>query len=256
MTPHVSIIITCYNYAEFVDHAINSALNQTYKNIEVIVVNDGSNDNSEEVIKKYISKIKYLPQNNQGVVVARNNGAKLAKGELIVFLDADDYLPENFISKSVESLNHHPEASFVFGNQQVVGKREFLIRSRPWSRYYLLISNYIGVTTVMRKSAFYNIGGFDYAFNKIKSYEDWDLWLSLLSKGEHGAYDPSIFFYYRKQHENNRNKASAWQKVKLRLPLLQKHWRLYISTKFLIRLPSITLKSLRFKISVMRQNNY
>src|ERR1700752_3699749 len=107
----VSIIIPCYNAEKYIDRSIESILNQTYKDFEIIIINDGSTDNSEEVIKKYLTldnRVKYLKQVNQGVSATRNKGIELAKGEILAFLDSDDvWEPENLEIK-VDALLNNP----------------------------------------------------------------------------------------------------------------------------------------------------
>ncbi|HCA58980.1 MAG TPA: hypothetical protein DEP46_13490, partial [Blastocatellia bacterium] len=104
MKPLVSAIIPNYNYARYVGEAVESALGQTYPNIEVIVVDDGSTDNSLEVLEQYRDRIKIIAQKNSGVCVARNRGVAESEGEYIAFLDADDvWLPEK-IEKQVEKF--------------------------------------------------------------------------------------------------------------------------------------------------------
>jgi glycosyltransferase involved in cell wall biosynthesis len=113
MKPLVSAIIPNYNYARFVGEAVESALGQTYPNIEVIVVDDGSTDNSLEVLEQYRDRIKIVEQENSGVCVARNRGVAESKGEYIAFLDADDvWLPEK-IEKQVKKFESEIDMGLV-----------------------------------------------------------------------------------------------------------------------------------------------
>ena len=107
--PLVSIVIPCYNYEEYVDEAINSALNQTYRNIEVIVIDDGSTDNSLEIIKSFEDKIRWETGPNKGACAARNRGIQLAKGEFIQ-LNTHDLLEE--IKLMIENINVSRECIF------------------------------------------------------------------------------------------------------------------------------------------------
>ena len=91
----VSIIITNFNYEDYLEDCIKSCINQSYKNIEVIVVDDGSTDNSKDIIEKYSNSITKIYQKNEGMIGASNTGFKSAKGEIIMFIDADDYLYKN-----------------------------------------------------------------------------------------------------------------------------------------------------------------
>jgi glycosyltransferase involved in cell wall biosynthesis len=108
--PLVSIIIPTYNYAGFLPTAIQSCLNQTYKTIEIIVIDDGSTDNTKEIAEHYGDRIIYIRQDNAGVSSARNRGLERAAGDFIAFLDADDYLTENAIEIRFNALRRKPLA--------------------------------------------------------------------------------------------------------------------------------------------------
>ena len=104
----ISIIIPTYNYAEYIQKAIDSVLAQTYKNCEIIVVDDGSTDNTQEIIEnKYKNKVRYYYQENKGAPAARNKGIKKSKGEYLSFLDADDYLTESSIENRLTVLEQN-----------------------------------------------------------------------------------------------------------------------------------------------------
>lgn len=107
--PLVSIIIPCYNREKYISQAIDSVLNQTYQPIEVIVVDDGSQDNSINVVKKYGNRISLIEQANRGVSAARNTGFKAAQGSYIIFLDSDDWLSNNIVESHIQTLNKWPE---------------------------------------------------------------------------------------------------------------------------------------------------
>lgn len=110
----ISIVIPTYNYAAFLPTAIRSCLDQTYKPIEIIVVDDGSTDNTKEVIKEFNNHIIYFFQENKGVSAARNKGLDLARGAYIAFLDSDDYLTKNSIELRVEILKKYNDIGIVF----------------------------------------------------------------------------------------------------------------------------------------------
>lgn len=112
--PLVSIIIPTYNYGKYLTKAIRSCFEQTYKNLEIIVIDDGSTDNTHEVIMGFSDKIVYVFQQNSGVSVARNKGLELAQGEFITFLDADDYLTEDSVETRLNILLAYPDIGIVF----------------------------------------------------------------------------------------------------------------------------------------------
>jgi glycosyltransferase involved in cell wall biosynthesis len=130
----VSVIIPVYNGERHLDDAINSVLSQNYKPIEIIVVDDGSTDNSADIARTY-SEVQYIYQTNQGPCTARNTGVAAAQGQFIAFLDADDIWLPNKLSIQVGYLSNHPEIGFV------VAKRRMLIEKGierpPWYRKHL-----------------------------------------------------------------------------------------------------------------------
>ena len=109
----VSIIIPTYNYGRFLPRALESCFSQTYKSLEIIVIDDGSTDDTAEILQSYGNQIVSVRQENSGVSVARNRGLEMASGEFITFLDADDYMPEDAIQTRVDALTMYPEAGTV-----------------------------------------------------------------------------------------------------------------------------------------------
>jgi hypothetical protein len=119
LAPLVSIIIPCYNQAHFLSDAIDSARRQTYSRIEIIVVDDGSSDNTSAVATSY-KDVYCIRQANQGLSAARNAGLGASKGGLLVFLDADDRLLHNAIEAGASALNSHPDCAFVYGHLALI----------------------------------------------------------------------------------------------------------------------------------------
>lgn len=120
MISKVSVIIPIYNSEETIERCLNSVINQTYKNIEIILINDGSTDNSEQIIKKFVDdRIIYKKYKNHGVSVSRNNGISISTGDYIIFVDSDDYLDENMIEKLIFYSSNYTICSFykVNGNK-------------------------------------------------------------------------------------------------------------------------------------------
>jgi glycosyltransferase involved in cell wall biosynthesis len=111
--PLVSIIIPTYNYGRFLAKALESCFEQTYKALEIIVIDDGSTDNTREILEGYGTRVSYVRQENSGVSVARNKGLEIATGEFITFLDADDYMPEDAIQTRVNALLKNRETGTV-----------------------------------------------------------------------------------------------------------------------------------------------
>ena len=105
--PKFSIIVPVYNVEQYIKECLDSIINQTYKDYEIIIVNDGTKDKSMDIVKKY--KVKTINQENQGISAARNNGVKHAKGEYLLFVDSDDTIEKELLQKLANSLNDKPE---------------------------------------------------------------------------------------------------------------------------------------------------
>lgn len=194
-TPLVSIIISTYNRAGLVLEAIDSALNQTYKNLEIILIDDGSTDNTKEIITSYIDKIRYFYKTNGGISSARNYGIKQATGEYIAFLDSDDkWFPEK-IEKQLDFLLTHRDMEGVLCNVEFIsdGKvadkrtniREFIPEDGMIFKY--LIRRFMTMCTVLlRKKIIREIGDFD---TLLTTAEDIDMLLRIASRFELGVLD-------------------------------------------------------------------
>lgn len=131
--PRVSIIIPTYNGDRFVVQTLESVLNQTYRDYEIIVINDGSTDRTAEILQPYHNRIRYLEQANQGVATARNRGLALAQGELIAFLDQDDVWLPNKLALQVDCFDQNPEIGIVHSGWQLVDAiGEPFANIEPW----------------------------------------------------------------------------------------------------------------------------
>lgn len=174
----ISIVIPCYNQAHFLKDAIESILIQTYQNYEIIVVNDGSTDETSRVVNRFENVI-LIEQNNQGLSASRNNGLKKCNGEFIVFLDADDSLCPNALEIGFNAFKEHPDCVFVSGLSQLVdepGKPRWTVQPITYSNdnyESLLRFNFIwSPSNVMyRRALFEKIEPFDTNINPTADYE-------------------------------------------------------------------------------------
>lgn len=174
----VSIVIPCFNQSHFLKDAIESIQHQTYQNFEIIVVNDGSTDETSFVAKSFANVI-LLEQSNQGLATSRNNGLKKCRGEFVVFLDSDDTLLPNALEIGVNSLKSNPNCVFVSGLCQLVdenGEPRFTIQPTPFSDDFyesLLRSNFIWSPSnvLYRRDLFEKISPFDANLNPTADYE-------------------------------------------------------------------------------------
>lgn len=188
----ISVVITAYNYGKYIKEAIESALNQTYKDIEVIVIDDGSTDNTEEICNAY--PVRYIKQNNRGLPSARNTGIMNAKGEYILFLDADDKISPLYLEDALPLMEN---ADIVYCNLQHYGDRDDKARMSPViTKEIFLQFNPISYCSLIRKSCLLECGG--YNVKMIHGHEDYDLWVELFIRGKRFVHLDYYYFYYHK----------------------------------------------------------
>lgn len=198
----VSVIIPVYNKAHFLPDTLKSVFAQNYKDIEVIIVDDGSTDNVLSAVEPYKNKVKFVRQSNMGVSLARNKGIQIASGDFVCFLDADDvFLPEK-IKRQIDYFEQHPECDLVYTNGIVVDQKGNRVcdgcvqRKTGYSGDVfreLLIRNFITTSSVMvRKEKIL----FQEPFKqKYKASQDYDLWLTLSRDCNFGYLDDFLFEY-------------------------------------------------------------
>jgi glycosyltransferase involved in cell wall biosynthesis len=182
----VSVIIPTFNNADFLVQAIRSVLAQTYQDFEIIVIDDASTDNTEQMLQSFAGRICYVRQDRGGPSVARNRGILQARGELIAFLDADDLWRPTKLARQVDYLDRHPEACLVYtdftrgpqpGSNNQSRLRDFKPRDPADAFHSLLEENFIATpTAAVRRSALARSGLFD---PTLRGSEDLDLWLRL-----------------------------------------------------------------------------
>ncbi|MBI1908088.1 glycosyltransferase family 2 protein [Candidatus Uhrbacteria bacterium] len=181
----VSVVIPTYQHAGTIGACLDSVFAQTYSPIEVIVVNDGSTDATQEVLAPYRDRATVITQENRGGNPARNRGLAAANGEFVIFCDADVIMRPDMIERMVAALAAHPDASIAYSGFRFGWKR---FRGVPWNPARLRKVNYIHTTSLVRRDAF---PGFDEA---IKRFQDWDVWLTMLAQGKSGVLVPGTLF--------------------------------------------------------------
>jgi tetratricopeptide (TPR) repeat protein len=187
LEPLVSVIIPNYNHARYVGDAIRSVLAQDYHHYEVIVVDDGSTDNSREVIAVFGDQVRCVFQQNAGLSAARNTGIKASKGSLIGVLDADDMYEPAFLSTLVAALQEHFDADGIYCGYQFVDHVNTLLPQiearpvEPEKLYEALLEGnfFVPESIFLRRTVYDNVGLFDEA---LRACEDWDVWLRAAKK--------------------------------------------------------------------------
>lgn len=202
----VSVIIPCYNKEKYVKCAVESALNQTYKNIEIVCIDDASTDNSNNILKelanKYNNIILLEECTNLGVCKARNKAIDIASGEYVLPLDADDIIEPSYIEKAVEILNNNSNISIVYCKAKTIGTRNKVWKLPIYNKDKILFENCIFCSALFRKKDFYKVG--KYKNNMNNGCEDWDLWLSFIENNFEVYQIPEILFSYRVNEDLSR----------------------------------------------------
>ncbi|GFO66732.1 glycosyl transferase [Geomonas limicola] len=185
--PAVSVIVPCYNTAQFLGDAIASALGQTCEDLEVLVIDDGSTDSTPEVTASFLKdpRVRYVRQDNQGLSAARNKGIELSRGEFVALLDADDIWEPEKLERQLTVFGNLPECGLVFSdfatfddrgtiaaqkNQAILERLSLPEFSQLFSRNNFMYPS----TVIVRRTVLEQVGGFD---TSLKSAEDYDMWL-------------------------------------------------------------------------------
>ncbi len=223
----LSVVIPFYNMKDYIKDTLASIFSSTYKNLEVIVVNDGSNKENRLFLQNIQKEfdIRIINQENRGLFAARNRGAKEAKGEFLAFVDSDDIVDKTFFEKSISILNRYENVSFVYSWIEYFGDI-----SGVWPTYnaefpYLLAHNMVNANLVVRYDHFINWG-----MNKKEmkySLEDYESWISILEKGGVGVSLPEILVKYRVRENSMYRGALRDQILYLYEQIVSLHPKLY-----------------------------
>lgn len=176
-----SVIIPTFNRRELLQEAIHSVLEQTYRNFELIIVDDGSNDGTRDLVTSLSNTIKYIYQENQGPAAARNRGIQKARGQFVTFLDSDDLWLKDKLKVQIEFMKSNPEALVCYTDEIWIRRG---VRVNPkkkhqkhsgWIFSYCLPLCIVSPSSVLMRREFFNLAG--YFDEQLPACEDYDLWL-------------------------------------------------------------------------------
>jgi len=206
LQPRTSIIITTYNGEKFVARAIESALSQTDKDREIIVVDDASTDGTREILDKYKKEVKLIfHKKNKKVSAALNSAIKIAKGRYIVRLDDDDYFAPELVEKEANFLDKNPNIDFLYCDYYLVNETEEIIGEIELPEYSPNVIHHkylVAVGTMVRRKVFDEIGLFD---EKIYHQEMYDFYLRMVKKFKGFHFKEKLFFYTRRPGQVTQN---------------------------------------------------
>lgn len=198
MAPTVSILIPTYNRENVIRKALDSALAQTYRKVQIVVVDDGSTDNTRDVIKSYGQDIVYVYQKNRGIASARNTGLRHCTGDYIAFLDSDDYWLPQKLERQVAIFQDHPEYGMVACQcASIDAQGRFRQKNRPgrsgWVLESLFRKNFIRTSAaVVTKACIEAVGPFD---ETLRECEEYDLWLRIAARFQVGFINEPLAVY-------------------------------------------------------------
>lgn len=198
----ISVITPTYNRARFLPAAVASVLSQTFGDFELIIMDDGSEDNTPDVLKPFLAdrRVRYVYQENQGQSHARNLALKQATGDFIAFLDSDDVWARDKLEKQLAVFRANSEVDIVHGDEATINEQGSVVSLQNMRRYsgritrYLLADNSVSITTALvRRRCFDEMGGFD---TSVGVADDYELWLRFSARYCY-QYEPGIVASYR-----------------------------------------------------------
>ncbi|WP_314369177.1 rhamnan synthesis F family protein [uncultured Streptococcus sp.] len=231
MTKLISVVVTCYNHENYIEQCLRSIFNQTYRNIELIVLDDGSTDSSSEVIQEVLKESPFVTifesHENIGVVRTRNKGLNLLNGDYFLFVDSDDFLDDRYVEELYDCANNH-QADIVYCDLYNFEKDETYLKAQEFDLHNLLESNYISNCSLVKKTILKGI----YYDEKLsgKKLEDYDFFLNLIiNNGAKAVYQPNTKLNYRVFEKDSISKRDS----------VRYHYEIYLEVleKYLDRLP-------------------
>lgn len=213
----ISVIIPCYNTGIYLEEAIDSVFNSNIEDFEIIIINDGSTQKETLEVLRRIEheKISIISQDNLGLATARNIGVTSSKGDILLFLDSDNRIKNNYLKKATQVFNNFPKIDVIYCKPFFFGDDSPpRFQPIPFNFDALLSGNYIDACSLIRKSTFLKIGGF-HVHPCLKGWEDWDLWIRLGFNKASFHFINEELFDYRVRIDSMMGQASEEQSIKL-----------------------------------------
>jgi pyruvyltransferase len=223
--PLVTIAMPIYNYAKRLNPTLQSVFNQDYTNFEIVIVNDGSDD--EYCLMKLATLeeqdgIKIIHKENTGVSSTRNRAVKEGKGEYILPLDADDMILPSYIKQAVEILKNNPNISPVYCDTQHVGELQGLEKRPQWSKDQLMRGPFIVNSSLYSREAYEYVGGYD---ENLQGWEDYDFWIRMSKEGYEGKHIPKgLFVYFHHEKDGSVSTEANKDQQKLYETIMKKNF--------------------------------
>ena len=231
MTKLISVVVTCYNHENYIEQCLRSIFNQTYRNLELIVLDDGSTDSSNQIIQEVLKDSPFVTtfesHKNIGVVRTRNKGLNLLNGDYFLFVDSDDFLDDRYVEELYDCAINH-QADVVYCDLFNFEKNEVYLKAQEYELHSLLVSNYISNCSLVKKAILKDA----YYDEKLsgKKLEDYDFFLNLIiNNGAKAVYQPNTKLNYRVFEKDSISKRDS----------VRYHYEIYLEIleKYLDKLP-------------------
>ena len=231
MTKLISVVVTCYNHENYIEQCLRSIFNQTYRNLELIVLDDGSTDSSNQIIQEVLKDSPFVTtfesHKNIGVVRTRNKGLNLLNGDYFLFVDSDDFLDDRYVEELYDCAINH-QADVVYCDLFNFEKNEVYLKAQEYELHSLLVSNYISNCSLVKKAILKDA----YYDEKLsgKKLEDYDFFLNLIiNNGAKAVYQPNTKLNYRVFEKDSISKRDS----------VRYHYEIYLEVleKYLDKLP-------------------
>lgn len=228
----ISVIIPCYQQAQYLPTAVDSALKQTYNNFDIIIVNDGSPDNTREIAEDYARKhknVKVINQSNKGLASARNTAIMNSDADAILPLDSDDFIDETYLEETAKLMIENPKFGIVGTDLEMFGEQEIIMRvNYPVTLEHLKDNNQIYVCSLIRREAINQCGGYNPKMDRLGGWEDWDLWIDIIKRGWEFGYVNKPLFHYRRRSGGMADQTIGREK-ELKGQIIKNHPEIYES---------------------------
>jgi glycosyltransferase involved in cell wall biosynthesis len=227
-SPRIAVVVPCYNHGAYLPDALASVAAQTFRDFEVVVVDDGSDDPETRRVLDSLEtqRMRVVRTAHRGLPAARNAGARETSAPLLCMVDADDRLAPEWLAKGVARLDADPGLSFVSHWLRAFGDEHWEWRPERCDFPALLARNTVNGAALVTRAAFRDAGGFDESFTT--GCEDWDFWITLVERGHRGDIIPEVLFHYRRRPDSMSRVMveSGAQRQALRA-MIAKHERTY-----------------------------
>ena len=229
--PKISIISACYKHGKFINEMIESVFRQTFEDYEIIIVNDGSTDDTANILNKiHHEKIKIVHTENHGPASARNTAIQYARASVIMNLDADDKISTDLLEKAYEVFEKGTNIGIVYCDTEFFGARSGKFNIGEYTKEAMLFNNRITSLALFRKEDWQSVDG--YSDELIYGLEDWDFWLMIIGLGREVVKIPDAVAYYRtykniKDSRSGRRKMNRLKGLKSQILIFRRHKKLY-----------------------------